>query len=61
MKVCMEKNFSPSFNFSYIGINEYLKDLPGEGFFYFCEKENVINYLIDNAEWGDFFFNKETM
>ena len=51
----------PSSHFLYMKLNDYLKHLPGEGFFYFKKEDNQIYYLIDNPEWGSFFGSKETM
>ena len=51
----------PYCNFNYIRLNDYLKDLQGDGFFYFNKSLNMIEYLIDKPEWGNFFENKEAM
>ena len=57
----MEKKNFPFSDYVYIKINKYLEDLPGDGFFYFDKKDNMIRYNIDNPKWGDFFEDKETM
>ena len=61
LKICMEEKIFPSYDFNYIDINEYLKDLPGDAFFNFFEKDNMTSYLTDNPESGDCFENKEGM
>ena len=61
LKICMRTEDFPYCNFNYIRLNDYLKDLQGDGFFYFNKSLNMIEYLIDKPEWGNFFENKEAM
>ena len=50
LKICMRVEDFPYCNFNYIELNDYLKDLLSEGFFYFSKSLNRIKYLIDNPE-----------
>ena len=61
LKICMERKDFPLCDFVYNNLNNYLEDLPGDGFFYFVKEDNMIRYKIDNPKWGNFFKNKETM
>ena len=57
----MKKRDFPFWQCKYNNLNEYLKKLPGDEFFYFDIECNTIRYLIDYPDWVNFFPNKETM
>ena len=61
LKFCMRKETFPSDYFSYLELNEYLKTLPAEGFFYFNLKENMVEYLIDHPDWIEHFYGREKL
>ena len=42
LKVCMKKSDFPFCECEYIDLDKYLKDLPGDGIFYFDIKKNFI-------------------
>ena len=53
LKICMEKKRFRHQDYAYFPITDYLISLPGDGFFYFNERENLIVYIFDSPEWGD--------
>ena len=48
--------------FKFIEINKYFeKHLRADPIFYYSKEENEIKLPIDSLDWGDFFYDKETM
>ena len=60
LKICMLKETFPLRHFPFVGLNNYLKTLPEEGFFYFDIQQNKIEYLIDHLDWREFFYDIKT-
>ena len=57
----MEKSSFPSSYYVNTNLNKYLKNLPGESFFNFNMKNNIIECLINHPEWVHHFFDEKTM
>ena len=61
LKIFMMKETFPTKHFSYIDLNEYLKKLRGEVFFYFNVDINRVEYLIDHPDWCKFFYDENDL
>ena len=61
IKVCLKKGDELK-EFKLIEINKYLeKHLKADWIFYYWKEENEIKLSIDSLDWGDYFYDKETV
>ena len=61
MKICVAKKDLPK-EMKLMEINKYLEMcLKADPLFFYCEETNKIKISIDGLDWGEFFYNKETM
>ena len=59
---CMDEEEKEKLGLKLIPLKEYLfKNITASTFFVFNEELKEIDVCIDNPDWGDFFYDLETM